>query len=59
MIGANSRHVDESLDTGSVGLSCDAFGSLNVDRIKRVVAALDIKTDRVDHTVGAGDRIGD
>jgi hypothetical protein len=50
--------VGEPLDTRFVGLSCDAFGGLNVHRMKCVVAALDIKTNRIDHSVGAGNRIG-
>ena len=57
-VRANSRHVDEPLDTRYVGLRCDAFGGLNVDGIKCVIGALDIETNRIDHTVGAGNCIG-
>jgi hypothetical protein len=57
-VSANSRHVDEPLDTRYVRLRCDAFGGLNVHGMKCVIAALDVETNRIDHTVGAGNRIG-
>jgi hypothetical protein len=58
-VSSNSRYVDEPLDAGPVSLSCDAFGGLNMNRIKCFVAALDVKADRIDHPVAAGDRMGD
>jgi hypothetical protein len=33
----------------------DALGGLHVDRAKRAFAALDVKTDGVHHSPGAGD----
>jgi hypothetical protein len=58
-IGADPRNMDKSLDPGSLCLSCDPLGSLDVDGMKRLLSLLDVKADCVDHAVSIRKRIGD
>ena len=46
--------MSEPVDSGSVGLSCYPFGTLDMYGMKRLLSALDIKTDRIYRTVSAG-----
>ena len=51
--------MDESFDPGSLCLSCDPLGSLDVDGMKRLSTLLDVKADCVDRAVSIRKRIGD
>jgi hypothetical protein len=58
-IGTDPRNMDESFDPGSLCLSRDPLGSLDVDGMKRLSSLLDVKADRVDRAVSIRKRIGD
>jgi hypothetical protein len=51
--------VGEPLDSGSVCLSCYPFGRLDMNGMKRLLSVLDVKTDRIYHTVSAGKGMSD
>ena len=51
--------MSESFDSSSKGLSCDPFGRLDVHGMKRLMSVLDVKTNRIDHSVSTSKRIGD
>jgi hypothetical protein len=52
------RNVDNALDSGSMSLSCYPLRRCDVHGIKSLPSALDVKTDRIYHTVGSDKRIG-
>ncbi len=49
----------EPLNASSARLSRHPLGSLDVHGMKSLLSVLDIKTDRIDHTVSASKGIGD
>jgi hypothetical protein len=51
--------VREPLHSGSAGLRGYPLGSLDMHGVKSLLSVLDIKTDRIHHTVGASKGIGD
>ncbi len=51
--------MDESFDPGSLCLSRNPLGSLDVDGMKRLSSLLDVKADCVHNAVSIGKRIGD
>jgi len=51
--------MDESLNSGSARLDRQLLRRLHVHGMKCLFSALDVKTDRIHHTVGASKRIGD
>ena len=51
--------MDEPFDAGSVCLSCNPLGRLDMHGMKGLPSVFDIKTDRIYHTVSASKCIGD
>ncbi len=51
--------MDESFDASSVRLNGYPPGGLDVNGMKSLRSALDVKTDRIHHAVSAGKRIRD
>ena len=51
--------MNKPCDSGPVRLNCDLFGSLDVNGLKSLWSALDIKADRVYNAIGALQRIRD
>ena len=47
------------LDSGLVCLNCYPFGRIDVHGMKRLLSVLDVKTDRIHHTISADNGIGD
>ena len=58
-ISTDSRNMDEPLDSSSVRLDCQPLSQLHVHRMERVPSALNVKTNRIHHTVSASKRVGD
>ena len=57
-VGTDPRDVDELLDSELARFHSDALGAFDMHCMIRLVAMLDIQTDRIYHTAYAGDRIG-
>ena len=51
--------MNESFDPGPVRLSCYPLGKLDVNGMKSLLSALDVKANRIYDAVGAGKRIRD
>src|SRR5262249_17452413 len=51
--------MDESLNSGSARLDRQLLRRLHVHGMECLLSALDVKTDRIHHTVSPGKRIGD
>ena len=51
--------MDQPLDPGLVCLSCQPLGTLDVQGLKSLRSVLDVKTDRIHHTISADNGIGD
>ena len=51
--------MNKPSDSGPVRLSCYPLGSLDVDGMKCLLSALDVKADRIYNAVGAGKRLRD
>jgi hypothetical protein len=51
--------VGEPLDSSSACLSCYLCGRLDMHGMKGFLSVLDVKADRIYHTVSAGNGIGD
>ena len=51
--------MDELFDPGLLRLNCNAPGGLDVNGMKRLRPALDVKTDRIYNAVSASKRIRD
>jgi hypothetical protein len=51
--------MGEALHSGSACLSRYPFGRHDMHGMKSLLSVLDVKTDRIHHTVSAGKRIGD
>jgi hypothetical protein len=50
--------MDEPFDPGSLRLSCDPLGRLDVDGMKRLRSVLDVKADCVHRAVSISKRLG-
>jgi hypothetical protein len=57
-IGTDPRYMDEPFDSGSLRLSCDPSGRLDVDGMKRFPPVLDVKADCVHRAVSIVKRFG-
>ena len=57
-IGTDPRNMDEPFDAGSLHLSSDPLGRLNVDGMKRLPSLLDVKADSIHCAVSISKRIG-
>jgi hypothetical protein len=57
-IGTHPRNMDEPFDPGSLRLSCDPLGRLDVDGMKRLRSVLDVKADCVHRAVSISKRLG-
>ncbi len=55
---APARDMDEPFDSGSLRLSGDPLGKLDVDGMKRLPSALDVKADCIHRAVSISERIG-
>ena len=51
--------MSESFDSSSKGQNCEPFGRLDMHGMKRLMSMLDVKTDRIDHSVSTSKCIGD
>jgi hypothetical protein len=51
--------VNKPFDSGPARLSCYPLGSLDVNGMKSLLSALEVKTDRIYNAVSAGKRIRD
>ena len=51
--------MNESLDSDPARLSCYPLGRLDMNGVKSLLSVLDVKTDRIYHTVSASKCIGD
>jgi hypothetical protein len=58
-IGSDPRNMDEPFDSGSLRLSCDPLGRLDVDGMKRLPSLLDVEADCIYYAVSISKRIGD
>jgi len=58
-IGTDPRNMDEPFDSGSLRLSCDPLGRLDVDGMKRLPSLLDVEADCIYYAVSISKRIGD
>jgi hypothetical protein len=56
-VGANSRDLDEPLDSVSLRARRHAARRLHVHGVERAPAPLDVEADRVDYPVSAGECI--
>jgi len=50
--------MNKALDTGSLCLSCDPLGGLDVDGMERLRSLLDIKANCIHRAVGIRKRFG-
>ena len=50
--------MHEPLHSGSARLSCNPLGGLDVHGMKGFLPLLDVKTDRIHHTVSANKCVG-
>ena len=50
--------MNEPLNSGSLRLSCDPLGKLDVDGMKRLPSLFDVKAYRIHRAVGIRKRIG-
>ena len=50
--------MDEPFDSGSLRLSCDPFGRLDVDGTKRLPSLLDVKAGCIHRAVSISKRLG-
>ena len=57
-IGTDPRNMDEPFDPGSLRLSCDPLGRLDVDGMKRLPSLLDVKADCIHRAICISKRIG-
>jgi hypothetical protein len=58
-IGADSRDVNEPIDSSTVCLSRYPLRRLDVNGMKNLLSALDVKANRIYHAVGPGERVRD
>jgi hypothetical protein len=50
--------MNEPLNAGSLRLDCDPLGGLDMNRVKGLPSALDVKTDRIYRAVSISKRLG-
>jgi len=58
-IGADSRDVNEPIDSGTECLIRHPLRRLDVNGMKSLLSVLDVKANRIYNAVGAGKRIRD